>query len=49
MKMFDYLNKIEILKREITGCDNLVEFYQNKKKQLTVELEKLFNIEVDDK
>lgn len=49
MKIFDYLKKIETLKREITGCDGLIEFYKNKKNQLTIELEKLSNIEVDDK
>ena len=48
MRLSEYLSRIEILKTEIAGCNNLIDFYQNKKKQLTLELEKLLNIKVEE-
>ena len=47
-KLSDYLEKVEILKREIEGCDGLVDFYKNKKERLLVELDAILNQEVSE-
>lgn len=43
----EYIEKIEIIKNEITGCDNLVEFYQKKKIELIKELDKMERMEIN--
>lgn len=42
----EYIDKIEIIKNEIVGCDNLMEFYHNKKIKLMTELDELQKMEV---
>lgn len=46
MKIKEYMNQLKVLQDEIVGCDNLIEFYHNKKESLQVEYEKLLNKEV---
>ena len=31
MKLIEYVEKIQQVKNEIVGCDNLIEFYTHKK------------------
>ena len=46
MNLEEYIKKIEIIKNEIIGCDNLMEFYRNKKIELIKELDRIQKIEV---
>lgn len=46
MKLEEYIKKIEIIKSEIIGCNNLMEFYRNKKNELIKELDRIQKIEV---
>lgn len=46
MKLKEYIEKLKILQNEIIGCDNLIEFYKNKKETLKVEYENLQNMEI---
>ena len=46
MKLEEYIKQIEIIKNEIIGCDNLMEFYRNKKIELIKELDRIQKIEV---
>lgn len=46
MLLKEYVLKLEILKNEIVGCDNLIHFYQEKKKQLQKEYENINNLEL---
>ena len=41
MKLIEYVEKIQQVKNEIVGCDNLIEFYTHKKDQLQKEYERL--------
>ena len=42
----EFLNQIQVLEEQIQGCDNLIDFYINKKKQLLIQKEKLFNTNI---
>ena len=46
MKLFEYFNEIEILKDQILGCDELINFYETKKARLQKEYDKLMNAEL---
>lgn len=46
MKLEEYIKQIEIIKNEIIGCDNLMEFYRNKKIELIKELDRIQKIEI---
>ena len=46
MKLLEYVIKIQQIENEITGCDNLIEFYTNKKEQLQKEYKKLMSLEM---
>ena len=46
MKIKEYMDKLKVLQDEIIGCNNLIEFYSNKKELLQLEYEKLLNKEV---
>ena len=48
MNLEEYIKKIEILKNEITGCDNLIEFYANKKIKLIEELDRIYKIKLSE-
>ena len=47
MKLQEYVAKIQHIENEITGCDNLIEFYTRKKDQLQKEHERLLNLEME--
>ena len=46
MKLEEYIKQIAIIKNEIIGCDNLMEFYRNKKIELIKELDRIQKIEI---
>ena len=46
MKLIEYVTKTQQIENEITGCDNLIEFYTHKKDQLQKELKRLLNLEL---
>ena len=46
MKLEEYIKQVEIIKNEITGCDNLMEFYRNKRNELIKELDRIQKIEI---
>ena len=46
MKLEEYIKQIEVIKNEIIGCDNLMEFYRNKKIELLKELDRIQKIEI---
>lgn len=46
MKLSEYFNRIEIIKKEINGCNGLINYYMNKKGILENELEALLNKEI---
>lgn len=48
MNLEEYIKKIEILKNEITGCDNLMKFYADKKIKLIKELDRIYKIKVSE-
>lgn len=47
MKIKEYMDKLKVLQDEIIGCNNLIEFYSNKKELLQLEYEKLLKKEVN--
>lgn len=47
MKLEEYIIKMETLKKEIIGCDNLIDFYKNKKYQLQDEYDRLMHLEIE--
>lgn len=49
MKLEEYIKQIEVIKNEIIGCDNLMEFYRNKKNELIKELDRIQKIEIVEK
>lgn len=46
MKIQKFVDEVNVLKNQIAGCDNLINLYQDKKKELTKCLEQLLNLEV---
>lgn len=49
MKLKEYMEKLKILQNEITGCDNLIDFYKNKKEMLKIEYENLLNMDISNR
>ena len=48
MNLEEYIKRIEILKNEIIGCDNLIKFYSDKKIELNKELDRIYKIKVSE-
>lgn len=46
MKLKEYIEKIEQIKKEITDCNNLIKLYSDKKENLQKEYEKMLEREV---
>ena len=44
----EYIEKIEIIKKEIIDCDNLMEFYHRKKIELLKQLDKMEKMEISE-
>ena len=47
MKLIEYVEKIQQVKSEIIGCDNLIYFYTCKKAQLEKEHKRLLDLNVE--
>ena len=47
MKLIEYIAKIQQIENEITGCDNLIEFYTHKKDQLQKEYKRLLDLNIE--
>ena len=47
MKLFEYVEQVQQIKKEIIGCDNLIYFYTRKKAQLQKEHERLLDLNIE--
>lgn len=47
MKVKELIDKLNILEQEIIGCDNLINFYKQKKIKLTESYNKLLKMDIN--